>query len=186
MLVGAVAVAPAFAYPPGTALTVSCTPAVVTVNATTTCTATNVDQSQATTIVFGGLVAQGPTLGIVQASFIVAQDDGASVTETLGAPSTAGTYEVVATNGSETATTTVQVVDADGGKGDGDDDGDGDGSGGGSGGGTDSGSGSGGTDTGGGATTPDTGANVALGLVAGLAALGIGGGLVAASRRKNI
>ncbi len=153
------AAAPAFAYPPGTALTLTCDATAVAPGASFTCTLTNIDPAGPNDIFIQGASGDGVSFDLAS----LAAQDSPTYSETLTAPTTPGKYTIAGRSGSttiESATTEITVAV----------------------------SGDEGGDEGGGGqpTTPDTGANVTLGLVAGLGALGLGGGLYAASRRKKV
>lgn len=114
LLLGGAAAAPAFAYPPGTSLTISCTPTTVQVGGSVVCTLSNINPAGPNSIKFGGLVAQDAV------SFSLAALDtqqAGTYSQTLTAPSTPGKYEVIGTSADETATTTVTVVPVGGGGG---------------------------------------------------------------------
>lgn len=160
LIFSGLAVAPALAYPPGTAMTLTCTPSAV-VQTSVTCTASNTNPAFPTVISF----AEAPSAAGLEISKAAFALPSADVTQTLTCPAKPGIYVVTAVNGDqqatqETAVTNVNCAPVQGG---------------------------GGGTSGGGATTPSTGAgNVALGVIAGLGALGLGGGLIMASRRKQV
>jgi LPXTG-motif cell wall-anchored protein len=102
------AAAPALAYPPGVALTISCDATTVAAGASFTCTLTNTNPAGPDDIALGGLVAGGDGVSFALAS-VAAQDSG-TYSETLTAPTTPGTYEVIGTSADETATTEIHVT----------------------------------------------------------------------------
>jgi LPXTG-motif cell wall-anchored protein len=112
-LVGAIALsglaaAPALAYPPGTALTISCNATTVAPGASFICTLTNTNPAGPDDITLGGLIGAGD--GVTFALASVSGQAAGTYTETLTAPSTLGTYEVIGTSADETATTQITVV----------------------------------------------------------------------------
>lgn len=159
LVLGGAAVSPALAYPPGTALTIACTPGSVAPGGAVTCVLTNINPAGPNSIVFGDLVASG---GVSFSLASVAAQESTSYSQTLTAPATPGKYEVMGKSADETVTTTVTVTHP----------------------GAKPGAGAGKPGTG--TTTPATGANTMIGLAAGLGALAVGGGLYGASRRKKV
>ncbi len=110
LAIGGLAVVPALAYPPGTALAIACDAFTYSPGATATCTLTNINPAGPNDIVLGEQIgAAGEGVSIARASFL-AQEAAPTYVEQLILPMTLGTYEVIGTSAGEVATTTVRVV----------------------------------------------------------------------------
>lgn len=99
LILGGIAAAPALAYPPGEALTISCDKSTYAVGETATCTMTNINPAGPNSIV--------PPAGSTNVT--TGTTSGNSFTVSFTVPPTSGSYKVTGTSAGESASTNIQV-----------------------------------------------------------------------------